>query len=110
MSCDFTNCFCSSFPRRTNNGQLQNQQKNCQVGRLLYLGAHWESCDANGTTCLHVACRAGAVPIVKVLATIANSQLPSVLSSLGFGWFCLTHVHVFDSTCPRGKARAQFLT
>eukprot|EP00929_Paragymnodinium_shiwhaense_P104798 TRINITY_DN6950_c0_g2_i2.p1 TRINITY_DN6950_c0_g2~~TRINITY_DN6950_c0_g2_i2.p1 ORF type:complete len:716 (+),score=135.94 TRINITY_DN6950_c0_g2_i2:104-2251(+) len=32
---------------------------------LLYLGAHWDTCDANGTTCLHVACRSGALAIVS---------------------------------------------
>lgn len=32
---------------------------------LLHLGAHQDACDANGTTCLHVACRAGALAIVK---------------------------------------------
>jgi len=32
---------------------------------LLYLGAHWNVSDANNTTCLHVACRAGALAIVK---------------------------------------------
>lgn len=32
---------------------------------LLHLGAHWNACDANGTTCLHVACRAGALAVVK---------------------------------------------
>mmetsp|Transcript_26759 Transcript_26759/g.62407 ORF Transcript_26759/g.62407 Transcript_26759/m.62407 type:complete len:720 (-) Transcript_26759:90-2249(-) len=32
---------------------------------LLHLGAHQDACDANGTTCLHVACRAGALAVVK---------------------------------------------
>lgn len=32
---------------------------------LVQLGAHWDACDANGTTCLHVACRSGAITIVK---------------------------------------------
>lgn len=32
---------------------------------LLHLGAHWDTSDANATTCLHVACRAGALAIVK---------------------------------------------
>jgi len=32
---------------------------------LLHLGAHWDTTDANATTCLHVACRAGALAIVK---------------------------------------------
>lgn len=32
---------------------------------LLQLGAHWDTTDANATTCLHVACRAGALAIVK---------------------------------------------
>jgi len=36
---------------------------------LLHLGAHWDACDANGTTCLHVACRAGALSVVKELMT-----------------------------------------
>lgn len=31
---------------------------------LLHLGAHWDACDANGTTGLHVACRAGALSVV----------------------------------------------
>mmetsp|Transcript_25285 Transcript_25285/g.57355 ORF Transcript_25285/g.57355 Transcript_25285/m.57355 type:complete len:736 (+) Transcript_25285:52-2259(+) len=30
----------------------------------LQLGAHWDAFDANGTTCLHVACRAGSLPVV----------------------------------------------
>merc|ERR1719174_3389568 len=34
---------------------------------LLHLGAHWDACDANGTTCLHVACRAGALTVVREL-------------------------------------------
>mmetsp|Transcript_13911 Transcript_13911/g.25641 ORF Transcript_13911/g.25641 Transcript_13911/m.25641 type:complete len:670 (+) Transcript_13911:64-2073(+) len=34
---------------------------------LLHLGAHWEACDANGTTCLHVACRSGGIAVVKEL-------------------------------------------
>lgn len=34
---------------------------------LIFLGAHWEACDANGTTCLHSACRAGALAVVKEL-------------------------------------------
>jgi len=32
---------------------------------LLFLGAHPDSYDANGTTCLHVACRSGALSIVR---------------------------------------------
>jgi len=32
---------------------------------LLHLGAHWDTCDANSTTCLHVACRAGTIAIVQ---------------------------------------------
>lgn len=32
---------------------------------LLHLGAHWDACDANSTTCLHVACRSGALAIVQ---------------------------------------------
>jgi len=31
---------------------------------LLFLGAHGHACDANSTTCLHIACRAGALSIV----------------------------------------------
>mmetsp|Transcript_45881 Transcript_45881/g.109253 ORF Transcript_45881/g.109253 Transcript_45881/m.109253 type:complete len:758 (+) Transcript_45881:142-2415(+) len=35
---------------------------------LLHLGAHWDVCDTNGTSCLHVACRAGVLAVVQELA------------------------------------------
>ena len=38
-------------------------------------GAHWDACDANGTCCLHVACRSGTLSIVRV-----KSSVHSVLS------------------------------
>jgi len=31
---------------------------------LLHLGACWDASDANGSTCLHVACRAGGISVV----------------------------------------------
>mmetsp|Transcript_48159 Transcript_48159/g.111557 ORF Transcript_48159/g.111557 Transcript_48159/m.111557 type:complete len:736 (-) Transcript_48159:121-2328(-) len=34
---------------------------------LLHLGACWDACDANGSTCLHVACRSGGISIVMEL-------------------------------------------
>lgn len=56
---------------------------------LLHLGAHWDACDANGTTCLHVACRAGALAIVKELM-----RYPDLLKALDVvGWTAL-HIAV----------------
>lgn len=34
---------------------------------LLHLGARYDACDAHGTTCLHVACRAGTADVVREL-------------------------------------------
>eukprot|EP00931_Biecheleriopsis_adriatica_P115107 TRINITY_DN90944_c0_g1_i1.p1 TRINITY_DN90944_c0_g1~~TRINITY_DN90944_c0_g1_i1.p1 ORF type:complete len:649 (-),score=82.00 TRINITY_DN90944_c0_g1_i1:191-1948(-) len=34
---------------------------------LLQMGANWDTCDINDTTCLHAACRSGSVPIVQEL-------------------------------------------
>mmetsp|Transcript_99362 Transcript_99362/g.206976 ORF Transcript_99362/g.206976 Transcript_99362/m.206976 type:complete len:755 (-) Transcript_99362:277-2541(-) len=54
---------------------------------LLHLGAHWDACDANGTTCLHVACRAGTLAIVKELL-----RYPDLLHSVdAAGW---TPLHI----------------
>ena len=33
-------------------------------------GAHWDACDANGTCCLHVACRSGTLSIVRVKSSV----------------------------------------
>lgn len=40
---------------------------------LLYLGAHIDACDVNGSTCLHVACRSGGLSVV--CEVMRHSQL-----------------------------------
>lgn len=49
---------------------------------LIQLGAHWDACDANGTTCLHVACRSGAIAIVDDL--LEYKDLLEVLDMAGW--------------------------
>jgi len=49
---------------------------------LLHLGAHWDACDANGTTCLHVACRSGALSIVKEM--IVREELMQAVDVAGW--------------------------
>lgn len=49
---------------------------------LLHLGAHWNACDANGTTCLHVACRAGALAVVKEM--MVNEDLLETTDMAGW--------------------------
>lgn len=56
---------------------------------LLHLGAHWDACDANSTTCLHVACRAGALAIVKELL-----QYRELLKALDVAGWTALHIAV----------------
>lgn len=39
---------------------------------LLYLGARWDAQDSNGSTCLHVACRAGSIQVVTDLLSYSS--------------------------------------
>eukprot|EP00928_Gymnodinium_smaydae_P070510 TRINITY_DN54328_c0_g1_i1.p1 TRINITY_DN54328_c0_g1~~TRINITY_DN54328_c0_g1_i1.p1 ORF type:complete len:718 (+),score=118.74 TRINITY_DN54328_c0_g1_i1:56-2155(+) len=56
---------------------------------LLHLGAHWDASDANSTTCLHVACRSGALAIVKEM--IGYKEL---LQSTDVAGWCALHIAV----------------
>lgn len=56
---------------------------------LLHLGAHWDTSDANGTTCLHVACRAGALSIVKEMM-----NYPALLQATDMAGWTALHIAV----------------
>jgi len=56
---------------------------------LLRLGAHWDACDVNSTTCLHVACRAGALAVVKELL-----QYKDLLKALDVAGWTSLHIAV----------------
>ena len=58
---------------------------------LCLLGANPDSCDTNGTTCLHAACRSGAVSVVKELLDQRKQSIDATDAS---GWSPL-HVAVF---------------
>ncbi|CAJ1329925.1 unnamed protein product [Effrenium voratum] len=49
---------------------------------LIQLGAHWDACDANSTTCLHVACRSGTLSIVKEM--MEHKQLLEAVDMAGW--------------------------
>eukprot|EP00931_Biecheleriopsis_adriatica_P042299 TRINITY_DN24112_c0_g2_i2.p1 TRINITY_DN24112_c0_g2~~TRINITY_DN24112_c0_g2_i2.p1 ORF type:complete len:715 (-),score=153.46 TRINITY_DN24112_c0_g2_i2:99-2204(-) len=56
---------------------------------LIQLGAHWDACDANGTTCLHVACRSGAIAIVKEMM-----QYKELLEAVDVAGWTALHIAV----------------
>jgi len=70
------------------NGLDHNLLLFCATGNLsavmwlLFLGAKWDSRDANGTTCLHVACRSGSVKVVEEMAQ--HRQLLASVDSAGW--------------------------
>jgi len=49
---------------------------------LLHLGAHWDACDANGTTCLHIACRSGTLGIVEEM--LQHTSLLEAVDTAGW--------------------------
>ncbi|CAE7535252.1 secG [Symbiodinium sp. CCMP2592] len=49
---------------------------------LMQLGARWDACDANSTTCLHVACRSGTLSIVKEM--MEHRQLLEAVDMAGW--------------------------
>jgi len=56
---------------------------------LLHLGAHWNTCDANATTCLHVACRSGGLATVKEIM-----KYPSLLEAVDIAGWTPLHIAV----------------
>ncbi|CAJ1395293.1 unnamed protein product [Effrenium voratum] len=61
---------------------------------LVRLGANPSSCDTNGTTCLHAACRVGAVAIVAELLAQPGAPKGAVDATDCAGWAPL-HVALF---------------
>jgi len=69
---------------------------------LLALGANRFACDRNGTTCLHAACRSGAMSIVELFMGVdddSSNAGASMFSAVDVvGWTPL-HVAIFMGRC-----------
>jgi len=57
---------------------------------LLHLGARWDAGDTNNSTCLHVACRAGSIPVVTELLSF-----PSLLQAVDMARWTPLHIAAF---------------